>query len=189
MNKTVVAVAVVAGLLGFALTWFGVLPQLVKQVSPYTTPIVDTVKPVATAIYNGWISIPSPVRSILLAGIPTLFAIFFAWTKTRAMKKLQETQLQTQQVLGEKQQTLQHLGTLSQEKTVLAGELESVTKENELLKQYQVNADRLLAIQSNVTQMKKETNQTVESLRTEMANIYQQIKEVRAEAAAAKHLA
>lgn len=46
-----------------------------------------------------WATIPSTIQNIIQIGIPTLFATFFAWTKVRAMDKLQQTKLQASQTI------------------------------------------------------------------------------------------
>jgi len=77
--------------------------------NPLTKPLATST---ATNIYNTiitkWNTIPDPVKGIITLGIPSLFAIFFAWTKTRAIQKLNETQqLANQkitQVEGEKRE-------------------------------------------------------------------------------------
>ena len=66
-------------------------------------PLFETLKPIFTPIYNAWGSIPEAIRGILIAGIPTAFMVFFAWSKNRAMQKLQQTQMEATQRLGQLQ--------------------------------------------------------------------------------------
>jgi len=105
MNKSYMVVGAVALGLGFYTMYVGLLSQLLMQFSPLTTMLKQGV----TQIYVAWTGLPQAVQSIILMGIPTLFAIFFAWTKTRAIQKLQETQQQATsqytQLSGEKQST------------------------------------------------------------------------------------
>lgn len=64
-------------------------------------PSIDGLQSRFSQIQTAWTNIPETFRGIILLGIPTVFATFFAWTKTRAMTKLQETQQQaSQQISG-----------------------------------------------------------------------------------------
>ena len=66
-------------------------------------PVFETLKPILTPIYTAWTSIPTPLKSLLTLGIPALLTIFFAWSKNRAMQKLQQTQQEATQRLGQLQ--------------------------------------------------------------------------------------
>lgn len=74
---------------------------ILSSLSGGIQPIIATVQPTVTQIQTAWSNLPEVVRGVVLLGIPTAFATFFAWTKSRAMQKLQQTQLQAaQQVSG-----------------------------------------------------------------------------------------
>lgn len=97
--------AFTAGFLGYsAITGqLGNLYQTVvtttQPIANFFTGITNFVQPTITQIQQTWTSIPDSLRGILIAGIPTLFMVFFAWSKNRAMQKLEETKLQaTQQI-------------------------------------------------------------------------------------------
>jgi len=75
----------------------------------------------AQSIINTWNAIPQAFQGIILAGIPTAFMMFFAWTKTRAMQQLQQTQQQAtstiSQLTGEAIETQSQLDTLKSQVT------------------------------------------------------------------------
>lgn len=64
-----------------------------------------------------WNTIPAALRGVITLAIPTGFALFFAWTKTRAMSKLQEVKSQAAsqitQIQGEKTELQQQLSVSS----------------------------------------------------------------------------
>ncbi len=96
----IVVVAVVAGLIVYQ--YVGALP------------LTETLQPVWTRLQETWANIPGTVKSIITLAVPSAFAMFFMWTKTRAMQKLQETQQQASQQInqlqGEKQMLQQQVG-------------------------------------------------------------------------------
>ena len=66
-------------------------------------PLVNILQPIFTPIYNVWVSIPKAIQGLIIGGVPTLFMVFFAWSKNRAMQKLQQTQQEATQRLGQLQ--------------------------------------------------------------------------------------
>jgi hypothetical protein len=61
---------------------------------------LNGVQQLLTLIYTAWISIPQTLRELIMGlttTISTVLASFFAWTKIRAMGKLQETKIQASQ--------------------------------------------------------------------------------------------
>jgi hypothetical protein len=92
MLKKLLLVSVVGVVVGvFAYRFIGSLP------------IVSTLQPILTPIYNMWTSIPTPIKSLLTLGIPALVTLFFAWSKNRAMQKLEQTQFEASQRVGQLQ--------------------------------------------------------------------------------------
>jgi len=83
----IIAVGVVVGILVYF--FFGAIPLPSMLQSAWTK---------AQAL---WATIPGSIKGLVTLGIPSLFAVFFAWTKTRAMTKLQETQLQASQQINQ----------------------------------------------------------------------------------------
>ena len=71
------------------------LPQLTSLTQPLTG--------IVNQAQTTWATIPSPIQGIVMLGIPTAAALFFAWTKSRAMDKLQQTQQQAATKIGELQ--------------------------------------------------------------------------------------
>lgn len=102
-----------------------------------------TLQPVWTWIQSTWASIPDVIKGAITLGIPSFFAVFFAWTKNRAMQKLQETKQEaTQQVTqltgkveGTKEATQAYSGSLTGEIKELATKLESTKTTLEAKKQ------------------------------------------------------
>ena len=87
-----VALAIVAPTLVFVgvFAYFGTLPQLIQKLSEGVAGAKTFFQP----LINGWTNLPSPVKNVIMLGIPTLVTLFFAWTKNRAMTKLQQTEQQ-----------------------------------------------------------------------------------------------
>lgn len=90
VTKSTVALAAVAFTVTFVgvTTYLGGLPTLTQKLSEG----VSAAKNIFQPVVNAWNGLPSSVRSIIMLGIPTLAATFFAWTKSRAMTKLQQTE-------------------------------------------------------------------------------------------------
>lgn len=81
---------------------------------------LDGAKNLATLIYTQWMQIPSMVRNIVLMGIPTLFAMFFAWSKIRAMEKLRQTEVQaSQQIIQTQGEYQEKIDALTQQNNAL----------------------------------------------------------------------
>ena len=95
-----VAIAFAIGFLGFS-AYTGNLNQLGQTV--YTTlsttfrPVINAVQPTITMIQQTWSSIPQWLRTVIIGGIPLMFTMFFAWSKNRAMQKLEQTKLEANQ--------------------------------------------------------------------------------------------
>ena len=138
MNKSYMAIGAIALGTGFITMYAGILPHLLTKIAPLTTFLRQGL----TQIYTAWTSLPQTVQSIILAGIPTLFAIFFAWTKTRAMQKAQQTQQQAIQLSGEKQAYLDQVTTLQQEKAQLTQQLEANPLSSSLMEAQQLVAQQ-----------------------------------------------
>lgn len=64
------------------------------SISDVTSAVTSRMQPLINRVQTVWLSMPESTRGIMMLGIPTAFAMFFAWTKTRAMQKLQQTQQQ-----------------------------------------------------------------------------------------------
>ena len=75
-----------------------------------------------------------------MLAIPTGFATFFMWTKSRAMQKLQQTQQQATQKIGEVQNKLLTVST----------EKESLTRVNQSLEQQLTSSTTL---QTKITEL------------------------------------
>ena len=69
------------------------------QVTSLTQPLTGIVNQAQTT----WATIPSSIQGVVMLGIPTAAALFFAWTKSRAMEKLQQTQQIAATKIGELQ--------------------------------------------------------------------------------------
>jgi len=93
-----VAIAFAIGFLGFS-AYTGNLNQLLQTASTTLQPIINIVQPTITQIQTTWNSIPPQIKGIITLAIPSMFALFFAWSKNRAMQKLQETKQEANQTI------------------------------------------------------------------------------------------
>jgi len=123
-------------------------------------------------VFNTWNSLPKAYQGIIIAGIPTLFTIFFAWTKSRAMKKLQQTQLeagsQYKQLTGEIGEAKQQLGTLQSQKAELQEQVKAYADGNQAIKTLTGNLEEATNL---VTQKQRQ----IDSLQKTIAELTGQI--------------
>jgi len=67
---------------------------------------IQPLQPTFSQVQTAWTNLPDTVKLVTTTGIPAAFVTFFAWTKTRAMQKLEqvkkEATLQLGQLEGEK---------------------------------------------------------------------------------------
>jgi len=78
------------------------LPPLTTITTPLQ-PIITPSQSIVTRIQTMWSTIPSAIQGIVLLGLASAPTLFFAWTKSRAMDKLQQTQQQAATKIGELQ--------------------------------------------------------------------------------------
>ena len=123
-RRQILVFIVLAGI-GFAVTYF-LKGAIDTALQPFQPAIEQAKTSVTTAISNiqtTWASIPNEVKGVVALAIPSAFAVFFAWTKTRAMNKLQQTQLDAQkqfaQMTGEAKTTQEQIKLLMQQKQTL----------------------------------------------------------------------
>ena len=91
-----VTVCLIAGVI-FGLYLEGV--SITTMLSGVPEPLQSAVSQVQVA----WASIPQSLQGITLAAVPTAFMMFFAWSKTRAMQKLEQVKQTATTQLGELQ--------------------------------------------------------------------------------------
>ena len=60
---------------------------------------INIVQPTITQIQTTWNSIPPQIKGIITLAIPSMFALFFAWSKNRAMQKLEQTKQEANQTI------------------------------------------------------------------------------------------
>jgi len=153
MFKHLLAViaASVVGFLGFY-AYTGQLSQLTQTITRMAQPLVNTFQPIITQIQHTWTNIPDSIRGIILLGIPSSFAMFFAWTKTRAMQKLQQTQLEANQ------QITQITGEALETKQVLETKVQTLENQvTNMPQQYtQQYTQKISDLTSKVTQLEQE---------------------------------
>ena len=110
LMKTAYAVALIIVLgfaIGFGIFWFfhDSIPIWVGEFKQLVTPL-----------YTAWMKIPGALQTLIVGAIPTALMFFFAWTKSRAMQKLEETKQQasqtTQQMEGMKEGAQQTTGAI-----------------------------------------------------------------------------
>lgn len=98
MNK-----AYILALLGgcaLALGIYANIDTIIRSTQQGLSPIANAINPTLRQVVASWNNLPEVYRGLMIAGIPTLFTLFFAWSKSRAMQKLQQTQLETQQKIS-----------------------------------------------------------------------------------------
>lgn len=120
-------VVVAIGFFG-ASAYLGSLPYILQEITNGAQPLINF----GRSIYSGWASLPQAVQSIILAGIPTLFMLFFAWTKSRAMQKLQQTQQEATQLSGEATVAQKQVVSLQTEKQQLENKVTELTQAPQL---------------------------------------------------------
>lgn len=89
VTKSTLAMAAIAFTLAFIVVsaYMGSLPLVTQKLGEGAAQAKTAFSPVI----NAWNTLPGSVKSVIMLGIPTLITLFFAWTKNRAMLKLQET--------------------------------------------------------------------------------------------------
>lgn len=97
MNKKLLLLFIIFFTVGFGVYYYRT--PILNSLNPITQPLQSAI----TQIQTAWANIPEPYKGYanlgVVGGIPAALMMFFAWTKTRAMQKLEETkQWATQQV-------------------------------------------------------------------------------------------
>lgn len=161
---TYVTLCIAAALAGFVAYFFLFTPGTFTQL---TTKITSQIQP----LLNTWNSIPGNLQQIIIAGIPTAFMFFFAWTKTRAMAKLDEVKQQAAQQItqlqGEKREAQQQLATSATQgfQNLIDERNAAITSRDEA--------------QSLVTQLQQKLNTLEQSHLAEVARLQNQIAELK----------
>jgi len=133
--KTVALIAITFVVVFLAVSaYFGSLPAIAQKAQGAAT----QAKTLFAPVINAWTNLPSAVKNVIMLGIPTLVTLFFAWTKNRAMTKLQETEKQAAT------QATQLSGELSEAQTSAVSALQENTKLKEELDAFK-NRDTTIA--------------------------------------------
>jgi len=97
------------------------------------TALINTVKPVTNVLgstfikaQDVWNSIPNTAKDIIKIGIPSAFAVFFAWAKLRTTDKLIETQTLASQTTNQLQGELKEAQTVN---TNLQGTIQTLSSQ------------------------------------------------------------
>jgi len=155
LMKTAYAVALIIVLgfaIGFGIFWFfhDSIPIWVGEFKQLVTPL-----------YTAWMKIPGALQTLIVGAIPTALMFFFAWTKSRAMQKLEETKQQasqtTQQMEGMKEGAQQTTGAIVDKVSELKDQLhhseeayKNVLSANELLeKEKKLLTEQLIRARSD----------------------------------------
>ena len=157
--KTVALVAVTFIVVFLAVSaYFGSLPAIAEKAQGAAT----QAKTLFAPVINMWTNLPSTVKNVIMLGIPTLVTLFFAWTKNRAMTKLQQTEQQAAA------QATQLSGELSEAQTSAVSALQENVKLKEELdafKNKDTTITRLLAEKEEQVTTIKDLQIEVESWR------------------------
>jgi len=134
------------------------IPVAVTQLSPLTTRLQSGV----TGLQAAWSTLPASVQGVVMLAIPSGFAMFFAWTKSRAMLKLQQTQQQAttqatqlQNKTVEAQNQLTVNTQLQQSNLKLQQDLTTALAQNSNVTDLQT---KITGLQENVSRLTNENN-------------------------------
>lgn len=141
--------------------------------------IASNVQTRLSPVLNTWNTLPPAVQGILIAGVPTLFMVFFAWTKTRAMQQLKTTQVQAgeqiQQLSGKAYEAEEQVGIISKQRDslqqkydTLAASNDDVTALSGKLTQSKENLDRL---QRDYNTMERTLQNTINDLKQKVVTV------------------
>lgn len=111
--------------------YLGSLPYILQEITNKAQPLIN----VGHLIYAKWVSIPPIIQRIILSAvtiIPSVLMTFFAWTKGRAMQKLEQTQQEATQLSGEAMVAQQQIVSLQNEKQKLENKVTELTQAPQL---------------------------------------------------------
>lgn len=143
----------------------------------HLTIISQPLQSAITQIQTAWGNIPEPYKGIanlsVIGGVPTALMMFFAWTKNRAMQKLQQTRQQaSQQITGLNTQ----MQALMDERDTKIGQLEA---ELEAAKSNTSLQTSLSEAQNLVTQKQQEIHDLQLRFQGEIKALQQEIDRLR----------
>lgn len=111
----------------------GVLCALFYQGVPITNFFTGP-QSLFTQIQGAWANLPDLAKTVIVTGIPAAIVTFMAWTKSRAMQKLQQVQqeatLQIGQMEGEKFEALQNNLSVQQRNVQLEQQIAGLQQAN-----------------------------------------------------------
>jgi len=188
MNKTTVFVFLLTvGVTFTAAIWLFRDTATMTTLTGWGHLIVGKLQTTFQPLINTWNTIPSPIRNIITMVIPTVCAIFFAWTKSRAMENLQQTQQQAQaqitQVSGEKTEVEKSLSKTLTQASGLQEELESAKGKLKLYEDfYEANkqmAQKVNAIPQQISSIESRVQGDVSTLTSMIRSLEAKIEETK----------
>jgi len=163
----------------------GILPQVIESVTSRVQPLIGMVQPALTKAQATWATIPPSIQQIIMLGIPSAFAMFFAWTKLRVIDSAKQAQTQATaaftQVSGEASEYKQQLEQVTTERDSFKTQLgqqpnlgfEDLTKaRDEAQKMVTVKAKELGDVQAVVRSQKTYIEELLRKIEEQKTPIY-----------------
>ena len=186
MRKKLVLLILLLGPLSFFLGgiiyYRGNVSLFFSNLTKTIQPSIATAQSFFTPIINAWNNLPASIKGLATLSIPTFAAIFFAWTKNRAMQNLQQTKLEAATQVGTLTTELTDAKTAAysalQEKQTLATKLSVYEKEgvlSETQKQFNEMQDKYLDSQAELKRTKDQLTQA----NTERAMLEKDVKDLK----------
>lgn len=146
-----------------AYSYRGTILNSFNGLSGVTQPIITTLQSAFNRVQTAWSTIPSTIQGIVLLGIPTAFATFFAWTKSRAMQQLQQTQLEAKaqltQLGGEAIEQNQQIETLENQAIEYEEQVTSqITELGELKAELTSDEEIIKKLEKDIVTVRAEAN-------------------------------
>lgn len=141
------------------------------------TPLADRLQQLISQTQQAWNNIPDPYKGYanmaVVGGVPTALMTFFAWTKTRAMQKLQQTQQQAQKQIASLHAQMQ--GVAAERDEVIADlqrQLEEARQSNpELLSALNEAQSLVSQKQTEIERLKLQYEAQVRALQNEIERL------------------
>jgi predicted RNase H-like nuclease (RuvC/YqgF family) len=145
------------------------LPPFFMDIGKTIQPLIESIRTKLAPILTAWNNLPETLRTLIIGAIPTLFMVFFAWTKTRAMQKLQQV----------KQEATQQIDQLSGEASDAKTEVSQLQKQVETLT-VQNMPTQIQELQTNLTEAQRmvtEKSQAIDKLTAQIDTLHRALAE------------
>jgi hypothetical protein len=168
------ALILVAGLALGIMIGLYMYPVSISDINSSLEPFVKFLQETMGKVALWWASIPDIFRGLLLAGIPTVFTLFLAWTKNRAMQKVQQTQQQAQQQIG---MMTEKLSTVQNRNLQLEQQVSNASHSADLYSQMENRVTNAEAIAEQKTREFQELQNSMNTMERTYQGLIQDIKQ------------